>query len=135
MEFAIIKMQKGKTMIRMKKFRFIRSKKGITLLEVMASMVIFSLGLLMLVPLMMVTITANDSANDMSRATLFAQQKLEQLRNASVLASGSDTIENMSRTWTVETITSNLKKITVNVTWQDEMSKTHRVQTITYEIS
>ena len=121
-------------MIRMKKFRFIRSKKGITLLEVMASMVIFSLGLLMLVPLMMVTITANDSANDMSRATLFAQQKLEELRNASVLASGSDSIENMSRTWTVETITSNLKKITVNVTWQDEMNRAHHVQTITYEV-
>lgn len=122
-------------MIRMKKFRFIRSKKGITLLEVMASMVIFSLGLLMLVPLMMVSITANESANDMSRATLFAQQKLEQLRNASVLASGNDTVENMSRTWTVETITSNLKKITVTVTWQDEMNKAHHVQTITYEIS
>jgi len=120
--------------MRMKKFRFIKSKKGITLLEVMASMIIFSLGLLMLVPLMMVSITANDSANDMSRANLFAQQKLEQLRNASVLASGNDTIENMSRTWTVETITSNLKKITVNVTWQDKMSKTHQVQTITYEI-
>jgi len=128
-------MQKGKTMMRMKKMRLIRSKKGITLLEVMASMIIFSLGLLMLVPLMLASITANDSANDMSRATLFAQQKLEQLRNASVLASGSDTIENMSRTWTVETVTSNLKKITVNVTWQDEMSKTHHVQTITYEIS
>jgi prepilin-type N-terminal cleavage/methylation domain-containing protein len=129
-------MQKGKTMmiIRMKKFRFIRSKKGITLIEVMASMVIFSLGLLMLVPLMMVSITANDSANDMSRATLFAQQKLEQLRSASVLASGNDTIENMSRTWTVETVTSNLKKITVNVTWQDEMNKAHHVQTMTYEI-
>jgi prepilin-type N-terminal cleavage/methylation domain-containing protein len=127
-------MQKGKTMIRMKKFRLIRSKKGITLIEVMASMVIFSLGLLMLVPLMMVSITANDSANDMSRATLFAQQKLEELRNASVLASGSDTIENMSRTWTVETVTSNLKKITVNVTWQDEMNRAHHVQTITYEI-
>jgi prepilin-type N-terminal cleavage/methylation domain-containing protein len=121
-------------MLRMKKFRFIRSKKGITLLEVMASMVIFSLGLLMLVPLMMVTITANDFANDMSRATLFAQQKLEELRNASVLASGSDSIENMSRTWTVETITSNLKKITVNVTWQDEMNRAHHVQTITYEV-
>jgi prepilin-type N-terminal cleavage/methylation domain-containing protein len=121
-------------MIRMKKMRLIRSKKGITLLEVMASMVIFSLGLLMLVPLMMVTITANDSANDMSRATLFAQQKLEELRNASVLASGNDTIENMSRTWTVETVTSNLKKLTVNVTWQDQMNKAHQVQTITYEI-
>lgn len=113
----------------------IKSKKGITLLEVMASMAIFSVGLLMLVPLMLASITANESANDMSRATLFAQQKIEQLRNASVLASGSDTVENMSRTWTVETVTSNLKKITVNVTWQDEMSKTHHVQTITYEIS
>ncbi len=121
-------------MIRMKKIRLIRSKKGITLIEVMASMVIFSVGLLMLVPLMMVTITANDSANDMSRATLFAQQKLEELRSASVLASGSDTIENMSRTWTVETVTSNLKKLTVNVTWQDQMNKAHHVQTITYEI-
>ncbi|HVP35392.1 MAG TPA: prepilin-type N-terminal cleavage/methylation domain-containing protein [Terriglobales bacterium] len=121
-------------MMRMRKIRFIQSEKGITLLEVMASMVIFSLGLLMLVPLMLATITANDSANDMSRATLFAQQKLEQLRSASILASGNDTIEDMSRTWTVETVTSSLKKITVNVTWQDQMSKSHHVQTITYEI-
>jgi prepilin-type N-terminal cleavage/methylation domain-containing protein len=121
-------------MIRVMKMRIIGSKKGITLLEVMASMVIFSIGLLMLVPLMMVTITANDSANDMSRATLFVQQKLEQLRNSSVLTSGSDTVESMSRNWTVETVTSNLKKITVNVTWQDDMNRVHHVQTITYQI-
>jgi prepilin-type N-terminal cleavage/methylation domain-containing protein len=126
--------QKGKTMIRMMKMRIIRSKKGITLIEVMASLIIFSIGLLMLVPLMMVAITANDSANDMSRATLFAQQKLEQLRNSSTLTSGSDTVESMSRTWTVETVTSNLKKITVNVTWQDDMNRSHHVQTITYQI-
>ncbi|HVP35934.1 MAG TPA: hypothetical protein VMT04_02965 [Terriglobales bacterium] len=71
----------------------------------------------------------------MSRATLFAQLEIEQLRNASVLASGNDIVENMSRTCTVENITSRLMKITVNVTQLDEMSKTHHVQSITCEIS
>jgi len=97
-------------------------------------MVVFSLGLLLLVPLMIASIKANEFANDMSRATLFAQEKLEVLKFASVLVSGSDVVGGMTRTWTVENVSTNLKKLTVTVNWQDVGNRPHHIQTITYEV-
>ena len=114
--------------------KILKSEKGITLIEIMASMIVFALGLLMLIPMMIASITANEFANDMSRATLLAQQKLEELRNTSVLTTGSDTGNGMNRTWTVEDVATSLKRITVSVNWYDVRNRPHHVQTITYEV-
>jgi Tfp pilus assembly protein PilV len=112
----------------------LKSKKGISLIEVLASMVVFALGLLMLVPLMLASITANEFADDMSKATLYAQQKIEVLKNTSALNSGSDVIDGMNRAWTVEDVATNLKRLTVTVNWQDVRNRQHQVRTITYEV-
>jgi Tfp pilus assembly protein PilV len=114
--------------------KILKSGKGITLLEVLASMVVFSLGLLLLVPLMVASIKANEFANDMSRATLFAQEKIEDLKFSSVLSSGSDVVGGMTRTWAVEDVSTKLKKLTVTVDWQDVGTRPHHIQTITYEV-
>ncbi len=112
----------------------LKSKKGISLLEVMASMVVFSLGLLMLIPLILASITANEFADDMSKATLYAQQQVEVLKNTTSLNSGSDMIDGMNRAWAVEDVATHLKKITVTVNWQDLRNRLHQVRTITYEV-
>lgn len=114
--------------------KILKSEKGITLIEIMASMVVFALGLLMLIPMMITSITANEFANDLSDATLLAQQKLEELRNASVLTSGNDIVDSKNRTWTVENVATNLKKVTVSVNWNDVRNRAHHIQTITYEV-
>lgn len=112
----------------------LKSRKGISLMEVMASMVIFAVGLLMLIPLILASIKANEFADDMSKATLYAQQKMEVLKNTSALSSGSDVIDGMNRAWTVEDVATNLKKITITINWQDVENRPHQVQTITYEV-
>jgi prepilin-type N-terminal cleavage/methylation domain-containing protein len=112
----------------------LKSQKGISLIEVMASMVIFAVGLLMLIPLILTSITANEFADDMSKATLYAQQKMEVLKNTSALNSGNDVIDGMNRTWAVEDVATSLKKITITVNWQDARSRSHQIQTITYEV-
>lgn len=112
----------------------LKSKKGISLIEVMASMVVFALGLLMLIPLLLASITANEFADDLSKATLYAQQKMEVLKNTSALNSGNDVIDGMNRTWAVEDVATHLKKITITVNWQDVRNRSHQVRTITYEV-
>jgi Tfp pilus assembly protein PilV len=114
--------------------KILKSEKGISLIEIMASMVVFALGLLMLIPMMIASINANEFANDLSDATLLAQQKLEELRSASVLSSGNDIVDSKNRTWTVVDIAANLKRVTVSVNWYDVGNRLHHIQTITYEV-
>jgi Tfp pilus assembly protein PilV len=114
--------------------KILKSEKGITLIEIMASIIVFALGLLMLIPMMIASINANEFANDLSEATLLAQQKLEELRNTSALTSGNDIVDSKNRTWTVENVATNLKKVTVSVDWNDMRNRAHHIQTITYEV-
>jgi prepilin-type N-terminal cleavage/methylation domain-containing protein len=120
---------KGEKMIR----KLLKNKNGLSLLEILVGMVIFSLGLLILIPMSVTSIRGNEYANMMTKATQLAQAKLEELKNTSVLSSGSDNILGMSRTWTVESASSNLKKFTIEVVWNESNGKQHKTTTITYQ--
>ncbi len=107
------------------------SKEGFTLIEVLTSMVIFSIGVLGLAPLIIATIQGNSFGDDMTRATLLAQGKIEELRNVNydLMSSGQDTVGTVQRQWTVQKDVPSIgiSQITVQTSWVDEEGNTHLV--------
>jgi prepilin-type N-terminal cleavage/methylation domain-containing protein len=110
-----------------------RGSKGFTLLEVMVSMIIFSIGLLMLIPMIITSIKGNEWADMTTKVAHHIQAKIEGIKNTHDWTSGNDYPEGMQRTWNVEDYGSNLKRIIVRMTWLDQDSTQHRDSVITYE--
>lgn len=97
----------------------IQNQNGITLLEVLIAMIILTLALLVLLNMAMVALDGNDWANNTTVATQLLQAKLEELRGDGFPVSGSDTVGAVSRTWTVTTVSSHLRRVDVQVNWND----------------
>lgn len=107
-------------------------RRGISLLEVMISMIILSLGILAMAPLMVVSISSNADSRDRSIATQLAKEKLEDLESASSLMGlpAMDTEEGLqtkfSRTTTILDCTAdtlipdNRFKVAVVVSWLND---------------
>ena len=111
----------------------VRSQSGVTLVELLAALVVISIGLLALVRLFP-TATRNQLEDRMlTSANLYAQEKVEALTTKSWIdadltigrhpASGFEdlgTTQKWHRYWQVDQMAApldNLKKITVTVTW------------------
>ena len=62
-----------------------RSEKGLTLLEVLVSMILLAVGLLGLAPLVVLSIEGNNMSRDVLTASTLAKVKLEEYQNASSL--------------------------------------------------
>lgn len=88
-------------------------------MEIMIALLVFSVGLLLLVPLGVYSINANQWSDRTTQATFFAQEKLEELKNADVLSSGQDSVSTMQRVWTVQALTPSLSQISVQINWKD----------------
>ncbi len=114
-------------------FKKLRKKEGFSLIEVMVSLLVFSIGMLMLVPMMVLSIQGNDYASKSTYAIQLAQAKMEELKNRNVIYSSQDVVGLMTRSWAVENESSSLKKLTVSVTWVDQDNKPHQVEIITYK--
>lgn len=99
--------------------RKIHNEKGISILEVMVAMIILGVSLLMLLNMAMVALDGNDWANNATRATQLMQEKLEQLRNTGDLVNGADTIGDYTRSWSVSTVASHLRRVDVCISWED----------------
>lgn len=109
----------------MKKIKLLQDK-GLTILEVLVAMLIMSLSLLLLLNMAMVALDGNDWANNTTVATQMMQEKLEQMRNVPNLgsaSSGSDTAYGVSRVWKVEDAGNHLRKVEVQVIWEDIRGK------------
>lgn len=110
-------------------------KNGFTLIEVMASMIILSIGVLGLAPMIISAIQGNSFGDDMTDATLIAQDKIEELRNINyaLIASGQDTVGTVQRQWTVQNDTPaiGISQITVQTSWTDEEGNSHMVTLVT----
>jgi type IV pilus modification protein PilV len=114
----------------------ISGRRGISLLEVMISMVIIALGILAMAPLMVASINANADSRDRSVATQLAKEKLEDLESANSLSGlpSMDTEDGLrtkfSRTTTIldsdaDTLIPDSRfKVMVVVSWLDDNQRT-----------
>ncbi|MFQ6091423.1 MAG: prepilin-type N-terminal cleavage/methylation domain-containing protein [bacterium] len=116
--------------------RFSRAhEQGFTLVEVMVTMVIFSITSLGLTLLMVAMIGSNDYANQLTEATQLAEDKLEELKNECclIVEPGTETIGQFTRAWSfVDNFPVNgLMKVTVTVSWADHKGRNHSTTLVT----
>ena len=113
----------------MKKFE---KNKGFTLVEVLAGMLILSVGLLLLLPMMVVSMQGNDFARGFTEASMLIKEKMEELKNMDLPVSGADTVDSVCRSWTVTDATANLKRMVVQVNWTDRDGRGHNNSMVSY---
>jgi prepilin-type N-terminal cleavage/methylation domain-containing protein len=94
-----------------------RNQSGLTLMEVLISMIIMSISLLLLLNMAMVALDGNDWSRKTTIATQLMQEKLEQLRTMDDPVSGTDTSMGVTRSWTVTTAGDHLREVKVTATW------------------
>ena len=110
-----------------------KGNKGLSLVEVLVSMIIFATGLLMLVPMIITSIKGNEWADSTTKAVHHIHAKTEEIKNTHDWTSGQDSLDGMIRTWTVQDYGSFLKKVIVKMTWVDKDSIQHCDSIITFE--
>ena len=105
-----------------------RNKKGFSLIEVLIGLVILSIGLLAIGGMQIISIKGGFFSNNVTKATVLAQNKLEELKRldySDAHLSGGEhdkgVISNsiFARMYTVEDTSSTLKTITVAVQWAE----------------
>ena len=116
---------------------------GFTLIEVMVSIVILSIGVLGLAPLMAVSVTGNSFSNEATRANVIAQDKIEALKNVVSFASlpyrDSTTVDNhynmsarVDDNVSDGTVPAGVYKIQIRVNWSDHAGVARRLEFFTY---
>ena len=117
-----------------------KKQKGFTLIELLISLIIFSVGLLAIAGMQIVSIKGNHFSSNVTQAAVLAQNKLEHLRNLSYedpeLGGGQppEQIKESGIVYTVEYGVNPLgnctKKITVTVQWTDQVNHSISLSTI-----
>ncbi len=102
-----------------------KKQNGFTLIEVMAGMIILALGLLLLLPMMVTSMRANDFARGATEASMLIKDKMEELKNMDPPTSGSDTTGAAQRLWTVSNAGMNLWRLDVTISWTDRHDLGH----------
>jgi prepilin-type N-terminal cleavage/methylation domain-containing protein len=100
-------------------------QRGFTLIEVMAGMVILSMGLLLLLPMMVTSMQANDFARGSTEASMYIKDKMEELKNMYPPTSGADSVGTVQRAWTVTNLNPNLWQLDVTISWTDRHDLPH----------
>ena len=125
--------------------KFLSCRKGVTLLEVMISMVILAFGILGLAPLIVISMYGNSYSDEVTSANAIAQERIEQLKEApsfsplpwQEMVSGVQ--NSFTRTTTVDdsttdaSIPAGVYRITVNVGWTDQKGFARTVSYYTYK--
>jgi prepilin-type N-terminal cleavage/methylation domain-containing protein len=121
-------------MFRSSAIKKISRKEGFTILEVMVGLVIFSLGLLLLMSMMVVSIKGNTWAEFTTQSTQLIREKIEQIKHDPVtyLNSGSDVVGDYTVSWDVTSATADLAEVEVRVDWTDADSTSYTWSTTTY---
>ncbi len=123
----------------MKIFKLLKNRKlgasdGFSMLEVMVGIIIFTLGLLLLGSMMVVSIDGNVWSNKTTEVVQAVRDKVEDFRNTKVadMHNGNDVVDGMLRSWMVSDEAENLKRLTVVVSWNDKRDVTHACTTTTF---
>ena len=131
------------------------NKKGFTLIEVMIAILILAVGMMAMALLQVTAIRGGSFANQMTQASIYGQDKIEELKNKDYtdtdLTAGnhSDMVKSgngvtYTRSWTVTesnppnttgSVSSKMKIINLTVSWPGPQGNSHSVQfsTIVYE--
>jgi len=120
--------------------KYFRKQKGFTLIEVVAGLVILAIGLLGIAAMQITSTRGGYFSNNVTRATIFAQDKLEYLKNLSYsdsnLSDGRHDEGMIPGTLfsrgvhVVEDAGNSIKTITVTVEWTDRGYHTISFSTI-----
>jgi len=115
----------------------IRKQTGISLLEVMVGMLVFSLGMLLMIPMVATSITGNEIADNNDRVMQDIQNIVEAYKAGAIPSSGMEyDMENYRHTmwWTTDTEppTANLEVLVVELMWEDSQMQYHFRQVKTY---
>lgn len=107
----------------------VRKPKGFTVIEVVAALIILAIGFLAIATIEITSTKAGYFSSNVTRATIFAQDKLEYLKNLhysdSNLSSGQHNEGILSNSifsrqyYVVEDTGNSMKTITVTVNWTD----------------
>ena len=120
--------------------KILRSEKGISLLEVMVGMLVFSLGMLLLIPMVVTSITGNDTARKTDMVLQDVQNIVEGYKAKALPEAGSvyDAESQRYVTWWTQPLeppVSNIEQLNVDVVWEDTQMQYHfrRVSTFIYD--
>ena len=127
----------------MKTFRE-SNESGFTLIEVMVSIIILSIGVLGLAPLMAVSVTGNSFSSEATRANVIAQDKIEELKNVVSLGAmprvDTATVDGryhysarVDDTGSDGTVPAGVYKIYIRVNWTDQAGVARRLEFFTYK--
>jgi len=118
----------------------LQNEKGISLLEVMVGMLIFSLGMLLLIPMVVTSITGNEIARKNDMAMQDVQNIVEAYKAESLPETGSlyDIESQRYVTWWTQPLeppVPNVEQLNVDVMWEDTQMQYHfrRVSTYIYD--
>jgi len=123
----------------------LKEKKGLTLLEVMVSMIILAIGILGLAPLITISIYGNSFSHDLTVANALAQEEVEKLINQTDYGQipFNSTTDSVQGHFMVNRIVNDdisdamipagLYKISVDVAWIDKQNQQRTVQFSTFK--
>lgn len=103
--------------------RLIKNQDGLTLIETLIALAIFSIGILGVAQLQLWNIKNNTTGNITTQATMLARAKLEELKNTgdvTTLTDGADASGIFTRTWGINGAGSGsvpARQIQVTVSW------------------
>ena len=106
-----------------------RGARGFTLIEIMIALFILSVGLLAVATMQISAIRGNAMGNDVTHATLLAQDMLEQLKSSTnilTVADSNDVEGIYNRSWTLTAASGVARTAAVTVSWTT-MGNTHNV--------
>ncbi|MBD3218272.1 MAG: prepilin-type N-terminal cleavage/methylation domain-containing protein [candidate division Zixibacteria bacterium] len=122
----------------MKKIRKKLDSKGFTILEVMMGMVIFSIGLLTLLSMLVISISGNAWSEKTTQTVQMVRETIETIKNTpedQMEDYGYEDEDGIFRHWYVEDSyedQGDVKKVTVWVYWTDEFNRSQYTSTTTY---
>lgn len=113
----------------------LKRQDGFSMLEVMIGLVIFSLGLLLLSSMMMVSLKGNKWSNATTDVVQLMRDKVEDFRNATVaeMEAGEDVVNGVRRAWNFRALPpGNLRELMVSLEWTDERNNVQACTTYTF---
>ena len=121
----------------MKKIRKKLNSKGFTILEVMVGMLIFSIGLLTLFSMIVVSISGNTWSDKTTKSVQMVRETIEGIKNtpeADMEYYGYDDKNGIFRHWYIEDSyeAPGLKRVTVWIYWEDDFNHSKYSSTTAY---